>query len=816
MSLDKKRQKRRKRTMTLTAEVIVDVPTMQTDQPFTYLVPSEMETALQVGMRVEVPFGNGNRHVQGFVMAIQKSEESANPSLKAVIRLLDLAPVVNEELLSLADYMKKITYAFKITCLQTMLPSVMKAEYDKLIYPLADTPEVQVLFDQREVISWKEAEEEGSLSQLIRWRQEQLVDIKYEVHTRNKVKTIRLVRSLLTEKQIEEEWAKLRQNAKKQKELLLCLSELSQEEPIAYFKNKGISTAVLNQGKEKGWLEFIESERYRDPYKDRVFDQTTALELNAEQKNAVEQIITAGQQQKDQVFLLEGITGSGKTEVYLQAIADVLSENKTAIMLVPEIALTPQMVERFKGRFGESVAVLHSGLSQGEKYDEWRKIEREEAQVVVGARSAIFAPLKNIGLIIIDEEHESSYKQDETPRYHARDLAIWRSKYHHCPIVLGSATPSLESRARAQKGVYQLLQLNHRAKAAAQLPAIEIVDMREEFQNHRTSTFSANLQEKIQNRLDKKEQTVLLLNRRGYSSFVMCRDCGFVLPCPNCDISLTLHMDTRSMRCHYCGHEEPIPNRCPNCGGNKIRYYGTGTQKVEEELRELYPQARILRMDVDTTRRKGAHEQILQKFGAKEADILLGTQMIAKGLDFPEVTLVGVLNADTSLNLPDFRSSEHTFQLLTQVSGRAGRAEKAGEVVIQTFNPQHYAIELAKKQNYERFYQQEMHVRHRGGYPPYYFTVKITASHPEEQVAAKKIFQIANQLKEVLSPQSLLLGPTPSMILRVKNRYYYQLIIKYKHEPNLPHVLDEILNGSQKEQRQGLFVAIDNEPLNFI
>ena len=622
--------------MTLTAEVIVDVPTMQTDQPFTYLVPSEMETALQVGMRVEVPFGNGNRHVQGFVMAIQKSEESANPSLKAVIRLLDLAPVVNEELLSLADYMKKITYAFKITCLQTMLPSVMKAEYDKLIYPLADTPEVQVLFDQREVISWKEAEEEGSLSQLIRWRQEQLVDIKYEVHTRNKVKTIRLVRSLLTEKQIEEEWAKLRQNAKKQKELLLCLSELSQEEPIAYFKNKGISTAVLNQGKEKGWLEFIESERYRDPYKDRVFDQTAALELNAEQKNAVEQIITAGQQQKDQVFLLEGITGSGKTEVYLQAIADVLSENKTAIMLVPEIALTPQMVERFKGRFGESVAVLHSGLSQGEKYDEWRKIEREEAQVVVGARSAIFAPLKNIGLIIIDEEHESSYKQDETPRYHARDLAIWRSKYHHCPIVLGSATPSLESRARAQKGVYQLLQLNHRAKAAAQLPAIEIVDMREEFQNHRTSTFSANLQEKIQNRLDKKEQTVLLLNRRGYSSFVMCRDCGFVLPCPNCDISLTLHMDTRSMRCHYCGHEEPIPNRCPNCGGNKIRYYGTGTQKVEEELRELYPQARILRMDVDTTRRKGAHEQILQKFGAKEADILV-RDYIRQGYHFPQM-----------------------------------------------------------------------------------------------------------------------------------------------------------------------------------
>ncbi len=346
------------------------------------------------------------------------------------------------------------------------------------------------------------------------------------------------------------------------------------------------------------------------------------------------------------------------------------------------------------------------------------------------------------------KRHESSYKQDETPRYHARDLAIWRGNYHHCPVVLGSATPSLESRARAQKGVYELLRLNQRAKSSAQLPSIEIVDMRKEMQKNHVSTFSSQLQEKIQDRLAKKEQTVLLLNRRGYSSFVMCRDCGFVLPCPNCDISLTLHMDTHSMRCHYCGHEEPIPHRCPNCGGNKIRYYGTGTQKVEEELQELYPHARILRMDVDTTRKKGAHERILQKFGQKEADILLGTQMIAKGLDFPDVTLVGVLNADTSLNLPDFRSSEHTFQLLTQVSGRAGRAEKAGEVVIQTFNPQHYAIELAKEQNYERFYQQEMNVRHRSGYPPYYFTVKITTSHQEEQVAAKKIFEIFNQLKQ--------------------------------------------------------------------
>ncbi|EPH98489.1 primosomal protein [Enterococcus faecalis 13-SD-W-01] len=801
--------------MNLVAEIIVDVPTMQTDQPFTYLVPKHLAGVIQPGMRVEVPFGKGNRHVQGFVMDVFTSE-SVNHELKEVIHVLDLAPVLNKELMTLADYMKKITFAFKITCLQTMLPSVMKAAYEKNIYPLKNTPEIQDFFQGKESISWKEAEETGVLSTLMKWRQEKSVDVRYEVHTKNKVKTIRMVSSDLTKEIFETEWDKLRKNAVKQQELLTFLLTMENAVPASVFSEKGISSHLLKQGEEKGWLTISEVESYRDPYKHRTFEQTTALELNKEQQQAADEIIAAFRQEQEKVFLLEGITGSGKTEVYLQTIADVLDAGKTAIMLVPEIALTPQMVERFKGRFGEAVAVLHSGLSQGEKYDEWRKIERNEAQVVVGARSAIFAPLENIGLIIIDEEHESSYKQDETPRYHARDLAIWRGKYHHCPVVLGSATPSLESRARAQKGLYRLLKLTQRAKTSAQLPVIEVVDMREEARNKNLSSFSLALQEKIRQRIENKEQTVLLLNRRGYSSFVMCRDCGYVLPCPNCDISLTLHMDTKSMRCHYCGHEEPIPHRCPNCGENKIRYYGTGTQKVEEELQGLYPDARILRMDVDTTRKKGAHEKILQKFGNKEADILLGTQMIAKGLDFPDVTLVGVLNADTALNLPDFRSSEHTFQLLTQVSGRAGRAEKAGEVIIQTFNPEHYAIQLAEKQDFEAFYQQEMHMRHRSGYPPYYYTVKITASHTEEQAAAKKIFQIASLLKQHLSPQSLLLGPTPSTILRVKNRYYYQLIIKYKKEQYLDKLLEKILQDSQAEQRQGLFVAIDNEPLHFI
>lgn len=610
----------------------------------------------------------------------------------------------------------------------------------------------------------------------------------------------------------------LRKGAKKKEQLLYYLQRLGTEKVTAVkeMKELGFSTALLNEAAKNGWLTFIEKEAYRDPFANQTFEKTTALSLNAEQQVAVETILQSVQEQQSQTYLLEGITGSGKTEVYLQVIAEVLNQGKTAIMLVPEISLTPQMVQRFKSRFGEHVAVMHSGLSQGEKYDEWRKIERGEAEVVVGARSAIFAPIENIGVIIVDEEHEASYKQEETPRYHARDLAIWRSEYHHCPVVLGSATPSLESRARAQKNVYQRLRLTQRANQAATLPTIDVVDMRQEVENGNVSSFSMSLQEKLQERLEKNEQSVLLLNRRGYSSFVMCRDCGYVLPCPNCDISLTLHMDSKTMKCHYCGHEERIPYRCPNCGQDKIRYYGTGTQKVEEELQTLLPDSRILRMDVDTTRRKGAHEKILRTFGEGQADILLGTQMIAKGLDFPNVTLVGVLNADTALNLPDFRSSERTFQLLTQVSGRAGRAEKPGEVIIQSFNPEHYAIQLAKAQDYEDFYTKEMYIRHRGDYPPYYFTVQITASHPEENEAAKQMFQIATKLKQGLSPQAILLGPTPNAIMRVNNRYFYQVIIKYKQEPMLQPLLKEILTDTQRATARGLKLSIDAEPMNFI
>ena len=534
-------------------------------------------------------------------------------------------------------------------------------------------------------------------------------------------------------------------------------------------------------------------------------------ELEAAVQAITQQIVHGGKP-----FLLEGVTGSGKTEVYLQIIQEALSRGKTAIMLVPEISLTPQVTNRFIARFGKKVAILHSGLSNGERYDEWRKVERGEAQVVVGARSAIFAPLKNIGAIIIDEEHEASYKQDSNPRYHARDVALLRAKYNQAVLVLGSATPSLESRARAGKGVYHFLQLTKRAKPQAQIPEVEIVDFRDYIGQNEASNFTPVLLEAIQDRLDKKEQVVLMLNRRGYSSFVMCRECGTVDTCPNCDISLTLHMDTKSMNCHYCGFSKGIPHTCPNCSSRSIRYYGTGTQKAYGELAEAFPQARILRMDVDTTRKKGSHEQILKEFGEGRADILLGTQMIAKGLDFPNVTLVGVLNADTALNLPDFRSSERTFQLLTQVAGRAGRAEKEGHVIIQSYNPKHYAITFAKNQDYEGFYAYEMSIRKQLAYPPYYFTVGLTLSHKIEAEVVKKSYEVLNMIRSGLSDKVQILGPTPKPIARTHNLYHYQLIIKYRFEEHLQDVLNQILDWTQEKINKDLRLSIDHEPQSFM
>ena len=482
-----------------------------------------------------------------------------------------------------------------------------------------------------------------------------------------------------------------------------------------------ISLSSLNTLIKKNILLEKKLEHYRLSYNEKIEPKK---ELTNDQRSVVDEVLANTGYFP---YLLFGVTGSGKTEVYMELIEDALNKGKTSIVLVPEISLTPQMVLRFQKRFGDNIAAIHSALSDGEKYDEWRRIVKGEAKIVIGARSAIFAPLNNIGMIIIDEEHSDSYKQDDSnPRYNAKDIALLRGKYHNCPVIMGSATPSLEIFARAKKGVFKLLELPNRINGKS-LPHINIVDMNEMISKTK-GHFSPVLLEAISARLLKNEQIILLLNRRGYSSFVTCKNCGYTFKCPNCDITLTYHKSSRTLRCHYCGYGTKVYDTCPECHEKSINDLGVGTEKVEEELNKLFPESRILRMDFDTTSRKGMHEKMIKDFKNHEYDILLGTQIVSKGLDFDNVTLVGVINADTSLNIPDFRSSETTFSLLAQVAGRAGRSDKEGEVIIQTFNPEHYAIQYTKKHDYLGFYNREMSIRRELKYPPYYYICYVKIS----------------------------------------------------------------------------------------
>ncbi len=526
-------------------------------------------------------------------------------------------------------------------------------------------------------------------------------------------------------------------------------------------------------------------EHYRVLYKNEKYDKK---ELSSDQRMVVNEVINNSRN----IYLLHGVTGSGKTEVYMEIIEHYLSLGKTSIVLVPEISLTPQMVSRFQQRFGEMIAAIHSALSDGEKYDEWRRICRGEARIVIGARSAIFAPLKNIGVIIIDEEHSDSYKQsDPNPRYSAKDVAIIRSEYHNCPVIFGSATPSLEVMARACKGVYKLLSLPNRVNGK-KLPLVKIVDMNEEMKKTQ-GYFSNILIESIRHCLEKKEQVILLLNRRGYSSFVSCKNCGYTFKCPNCDITLTFHKSSNTLRCHYCGYGEKVYKACPSCSENSLSNLGVGTQKIEEELYSLFPTSRVLRMDYDTTSKKGMHEKMIQAFKNLEYDILLGTQMVAKGLDFSNVTLVGVINADTSLNIPDFRSSENTFSLLSQVAGRSGRSIKEGFVIIQTFNPEHYAIELTKTHDYLSFYKKEMVIRKQLKYPPFYYLCNIRISGKDDNFVLAEALKIKRSLERNLN-ETIILGPSAASIYRINNIIRYNIILKYKKTNNIFEILEKIIN----------------------
>lgn len=510
---------------------------------------------------------------------------------------------------------------------------------------------------------------------------------------------------------------------------------------------------------------------------------------------------------KSDTFLLYGVTGSGKTEVYMDVIEKAINNGKSAIMLVPEIGLTPQIVGKFISRFGNVISVLHSKLSDSERYDEYRKITNGESKIVIGTRSAIFVPFNNIGVIIIDEEHTSSYKQDNNPRYSAINVAEWRSKYHNCPLVLGSATPSLESFAKAGNHVYKLLSLTERAGGSV-LPIVNIIDMKEEVKKG-NFILSDMLKNKISEVLSKGEQAIILLNRRGYSSTISCRECGYVYKCPNCDITYTYHKSSNNLKCHYCGYSMVLPNKCSICGSDNLKDYGLGTEKLEETLNSLY-NARIVRMDVDTTSKKGQHQKIIDDFGEHKYDILIGTQMIAKGLDFPLVTLVGVVSIDSSLTSPDYRASENTFQLLSQVSGRAGRSESKGEVIIQTFNPDHYAITLAKNHDYIDFYKEEMKIRKILKYSPYYYMVLVSITSKDYELGFKEANKIGSYIRNNISNDSIVLGPTMANMFKVNNIYHYQIIIKYRKDDSLMKVLKFIIDMQVKNNK--IDVSIDFNP----
>ncbi|WEV70340.1 primosomal protein N' [Lactobacillus sp. ESL0785] len=793
------------------AQVIVDIAAKQTDRVFEYHIPDELGE-VEIGARVFVPFGP--RKLQGFVVGLSEISHFQG-KLKDLLLVVDEMPPLTPELVALSQALAKQIFSYRITILKAMLPRVMRANYRKILVPLSDKAK-KIPFFQGEPVDLSKITAPKEISFVRKLLNNDDAKIEYLVENKAKVKMQNQYSLCLPKEEYIKIYNSLRQNAVKQKQLLqeIITNYSSFPKMQANLEQDAhLTTATLTSAVKKGWLKKATIEIYRDPFATSAVtpQKKQRIKLNQEQRAALAKLSPAIADAQAQTFLLEGITGSGKTEVYLHAISQTLELGKNALMLVPEISLTPQMVTQVKGRFGAQVAVLHSGLSEGELYDEWRRIRRGEVRVVVGARSAVFAPLTNIGLIVIDEEHESSYKQEDNPRYHARDVALWRSKYNSCPVLLGSATPSLASRARAQKGVYQLLQLKKRANNK-QLPQVNLLDLKQADFAGGQFDLSVQLVEAIKARLIKKEQVILMLNRRGFANFMLCRECGYVMQCPNCDLSLTMHKDTGQMQCHYCGYTEAIPAVCPKCHSSKIRFLGTGTQKVQEELTALLPGTRILRMDVDTTRRKGAFKRILDSFGNHEADILLGTQMIAKGLDFSNVTLVGVINADTGLWVPDYNASERTFELLTQVAGRAGRAEKKGEVIIQTFNPDHYAIKFAQTQDYERFYAYEMQMRHAGNYPPYFYTVLISVAAKKEQNAAREAFKIKQRLQANLHPATIILGPTPSAISRLKNQYYYQILVKYKKEANLNNLLHQIQDSAQEVKRYGLNIYIDNEP----
>ncbi|HEY8346922.1 MAG TPA: primosomal protein N' [Symbiobacteriaceae bacterium] len=704
------------------AQVAVDVAAAETDRLFTYEVPPSLVGKLQPGQWVKVPFGH--RWVAGLYLGPAEAPPEG-VTVKPIQGLLSDIPPIPAVLLALARWTARRYLSTYPAALRLLLPAEARRE------------QVRTLREHWYRLALPEDEARVLIQRLQARAPRQAALLLYLLENQGQAAHSELVRRL----------------------------------------GEGIRDPI-KAALQKGWLVAAEQVRRRDPFGDRPVTLPPPV-LTREQEEAlasIQQELMAPPSFRQPV-LLHGVTGSGKTELFLRAIQAVREQGRQAICLVPEISLTPQMISRFRARFGPAVAVLHSGLSAGEKYDEWQRIRRGEVSIVVGARSAIFAPFDNVGLIIVDEEHESSYKQEgQAPCYHAREVAEERARLEGALLVLASATPALESFYKAETGLYRLVTLEHRVDQRP-MPSVQLVDMREELRSGNRSIFSRALQEALEETLAAGEQAILFLNRRGYNTFILCRSCGQAIMCPNCAVAMTYHLGENHLACHYCEHQAPVPRVCPHCGSKYIRHMGAGTERVEAELRRLYPHIRVARMDVDTTRRKGAHAAILEAFARHETDVLVGTQMVTKGLDFPEVTLVGVVLADTTLNLPDFRAAERTFQLVTQVAGRAGRGRKPGRVVVQTYQPEHYSLQAASRHDYAAFYRRELEAREQLGYPPFSHLIHLVIAGEAES----RVRETAEAVRALLAEHRFsgeILGPAPAPIPRLRGLYRYHLVLK--------------------------------------
>jgi len=748
------------------AQVIVSVHHDAVDRPFTYRMPPGLE--VRVGSRVVVPFAG--RRVIGY--CVGTTAEPPPGEIKAVEQVPDGEPLLTPELVALAEWGAERFLCRRLDFLLGMAPPSARPTGRKWVSfrgrkEQASSQALALLREKERMplAEWQHLFPEArDREQLRRWRQSGIISLGVEEGRAARQKTVPVVSlagpvtaSVAGQKQLQA----LNYLAEKGATLLSRLVE------------QGISHATLRRLAQKGLVEVTRLPVNRRP--DAGCDEPVMpiMSLTEAQSQALSEIGAALAGTAPATVLLHGVTGSGKTEVYLQAIAACLAKGLGSIVLVPEISLTPQMIDRFTARFGELVAVLHSRLSDGERLDEWRRVLTGSARVVVGARSAVFAPLDKIGLLIVDEEHEHSYKQEETPRYHARDVAEWRAGRHGAAVVLGSATPSLESYRLAEEGRYTLCRLPGRIYDRP-LPPVEIVDLRRELREGNRSVFSRLLLTALQETVESGRQAILFLNRRAYATFVICRECGLVLRCPDCQVALKYHIPGRELRCHYCEHRQPYPLTCPACAGRYIRHFGTGTQRVEDELQKNFPEWRLARLDADTASRQGEHRRVLTAFRKGEYQVLVGTQLVTKGLDFPNVTLVGVITADTALNLPDFRAGERTFQLLTQVAGRAGRGEAGGRVIVQTYAPDHYAVLAAKAHDYEGFYHQELSAREELGYPPFSRLLRFLLSGSGED----EVTRAAAQLAAFLQPLADLLGPAQCPLYRLRGRFRWQVVAR--------------------------------------